>query len=204
MSFLSSYNPDIRVVCEWGGYKLLVRGSPQSGSYVRMLWQRAFGRFRLDAIKDVSSILVLGIGGGTVIDLFAKLYPKASVIAVDIDEVIIGIAKRYFHVDRHTGLHIVHEDANEYVARSLRAKKAFDLVIVDLFIGPEIPSFVSSEVFLGNLRRILKPSGHVLINFLRERTYQEKSDVLYTRLSAVFTTVDDMVLYNNRFFYIST
>ena len=71
----SRYNADIRVVREWSGMKLLVHGSPQSGSYIRMLWSRALRKFHVDSLQTIHSILVLGVGGGTVIDLLAKRFP---------------------------------------------------------------------------------------------------------------------------------
>src|SRR3989344_462699 len=91
----SRFNPDIRVVREWGGMKLLVNGSRQSGPNIRKLWERAFRAFRLDAVGTIKSILVLGIGGGTVIELLSARFPTAAITAVDVDQTIIDIAKDY-------------------------------------------------------------------------------------------------------------
>lgn len=196
----SRYNADIRVIREWVGYKLLVNGSPQSGSYIRMLWSRAIRKFRIDRIQNVDSILVLGVGGGTVIDILAKRFPYASITAVDIDPVIIRIAKQYFEIDKHPNVRLVRADANAFVAGSAKKGNLFDIVVVDIFIGPKIPEFVSGATFLGLLHKIVKPGGYLLINYLRELEYQEKSDELILRLRAIWENVADMRLYNNRFF----
>lgn len=192
----SIHNHDICVVRQWGGYKLLVNGSPQSGPYIRMLWNRALRKFRINSLLNIRTILVLGVGGGTVIELLARQYPNATITAVDIDKTMIDIAKRYFRSDSIANLRVVCGDAKVFV----RSCSRYDLVIVDLFIGPKIPEFVSSTPILKNLYAIVGPGGHLVINYLRELEYQEKSDELMVRLNALWGPVKEMNLYNNRFF----
>lgn len=191
----SRYNPDIRVVREWGGTKLLVNGSRQSGPYIRMLWEKAFRGLRLSEQTNVRSILVLGIGGGTVIELLAKRYPQANITAVDIDQTIIDIAKNYFYIDHIPRLSIVRADA-----RAFSSAKRFDRIIVDLFIGREIPPFVSQAAFYTRLKKMLSQHGIVVVNFLRELEYQHRSDALFDILKRVFFDVQDFTIANNRFF----
>lgn len=192
----SRYNPEIRVVREREGMKLLVNGSRQSGPYIQKLWQAALGAFHLDSFTRISSILVLGVGGGTVITLLTARYPEASITAVDIDPVIIGIAKKYFHLDHISNLQLLHGDAQEFVKRH----KRYDLIIIDLFIGREIPSFVGVQWFYKNLKRNLTPGGVCILNYLQEREYQEKSEALLRLMSDFFPTVSDYRIANNRFF----
>lgn len=200
----SRFNTAIRVVREWGGMKLLVNGSPQSGSYIRMLWSRALRKFHVDALQSVQTILVLGVGGGTVIEILAKRFPRAAITAVDIDPTIIKIAKEYFEIDKHPNVRLVQANANVFVARSARKGTVFDVVVVDLFIGPKIPAFVSGVPFLTFLHKIVKPGGNLLINYLRELEYQERSDAFFVRLKEFWRHVEDLKLYNNRFFLART
>lgn len=214
MSFLSSllprvvlntssrYNSDIRLIREWRGYKLLVRSSPQSGVYIRTLWSRALRKFRIDRLQNVDAVLVLGVGGGTVIELLIKRFPHAVITAVDIDPMMIEIAQKYFGIDKYTNARLVRGDANAFVKHSVKKATVFDLIVVDLFIGPKIPEFVSSIQFLQNLHAIVRPGGHLVINYLRELEYQAKSDELRARLGGLWGNVEDMKLYNNRFFFI--
>lgn len=200
----SRYNADIRVIREWGGLKLLVNGSPQSGSYIRMLWSRALRKFHVYRRQNISSILVLGVGGGTVIEILAKRFPHAAITAVDIDPVIIKIAKEYFGIDKHSNVRLVHADANVFVEQLAKKRAVFDIVVEDLFIGPKIPEFVSSTAFLGLLHAITRSGGNILINYLRELEYRGKSEALFVRLRALWGHVEDMKLYNNRFFFVRT
>lgn len=196
----SSYNQDIRVFGGFWGPKLLVNGSWQSGPYIRKLWTGAFKRFGIDRLLNIQTILVLGIGGGTVIELLARQYPNAAITAVDIDETMIDIAKRYFRTDSIANLRVVCSDAKVFV----QSRNRYDLVIVDLFIGPKIPEFVSSTPFLKNLHAIVRPGGHLVINYLRELEYQAKSEELRLRLSTIWKNVVDVKFYNNRFFFLHT
>ncbi|KKU25068.1 MAG: Spermine synthase [Microgenomates group bacterium GW2011_GWA2_46_16] len=160
----SFYNQDIRVFGGFWGPKLFVNGSWQSGPYIRKLWNHAFRKFKIDTFKNIRTILILGVGGGTVIELLARRHPNATITAVDIDETIIDIARRYFHADTITNLRVVCGDAKVFV----RSGNRYDLVIVDLFIGPKIPEFVSLPSFQKDLYRITKSDGYCCINYLRE------------------------------------
>src|SRR3990167_7141257 len=89
--FTSFYNKDIRVVEEQGRYKILVNGSRQSGPYIEMLWRKALSSFSITKNLPVKRILVLGVAGGNLIHLLRKMYPSASIVGVDIDQVMIDI-----------------------------------------------------------------------------------------------------------------
>lgn len=216
MSFLSSlfpqtvlrtssrYNSDICVIREWGGHKLLVNGSRQSGPYIRKLWERAFRKFRLVDLQDMHTIVVLGVGGGTVIELLAKRFPAAAITAVDIDPTMIAIAKQYFGIERLPNVRLVGADAKIFVEHCSKKGKVFDLVIVDLFIGREIPAFVATERFYKKFKHVTSPRGAVVINYLREREYQKKSEEVMSVLQRIFFTVRDYSIANNRFFFAST
>jgi len=194
----SSYNQDIRVFGGFWGPKLFVNGSWQSGPYIRKLWTSAFKKFGIDQLLNIQTILVFGVGGGTVIDLLAKHFPTAAITAVDIDPTMIAIAKKYFTIGSLPNVRMIQADAKIFVNKE---SKQFDLVIVDIYIGPKIPEFVSSPSFLKNLHALVRSGGFLVINYLRELEYQAKSDALRVRLRALWKHVEDMNLYNNRFFF---
>lgn len=193
----SPYNHDIRILEEKGKYKLLVNGSRQSGDYVRELWQYALCRFGIIPSPDIRSILVMGVGGGNVIQLLSAIYPHADITGVDIDPEIVRIGKKYFGLDRIKNLHLTISDARRFVTET---HKTWDLVIVDTFIGPTIPAFVQDRSFLLNLKRITKKNGILVINYLREREYRVLSNVFFSKLKELFPSVGTCEIYYNRFF----
>jgi len=222
----SAYNRHIRVNEEWGKMKLLVDGSSQSGTYIEKLWKKALKRFSIlpsgrtphsrnwgifnsgnenspkqDCVRSIKDILILGVGGGTVISLFHDVFPHVDQTCVDIDKVIIDIAKEYFSIGQIPNIILIEVDAQKYVQQLVKEKKMYDCIVVDLFSGPHVPEFVRDERFLRSLRGILTKDGCVLINYLREREYKKKSDKLYTSLQNVFGQVKDFPIACNRFFY---
>lgn len=197
----SPYNADIRVVEERGVLKVLVNGSRQSGEYIKMLWDTAFDAFDVGEHKAVSSILVLGVGGGTVIHLLSHLFPEANITAVDIDPTMIDVGRRYFKLDAIPHLTLVEADARAYVVSQAKRPPRYDLIVVDLFVGRDIPEFVSDISFLQDCKRLLSKRGSIVINYLRELSYGEKSNEVKSKLEQLFSTVQEIVLYRNRFFF---
>jgi len=197
----SPYNHLIRVNEEYGNLKLLVDGSRQSGAYIKKLWRKTFQAFGLCPEFHAHSILILGVGGGTVITLLHSLFPCAAIESVDIDPVILAIAKKYFLVDRipRTTYHCM--DAKEFIQKQKTKKIRYDLIIVDLFSGRLIPEFVSDDTFLRSLRSLLHQDGILFINYLRELEYRKKSEIVFHILQTVFGNVKDYQIAYNRFFY---
>lgn len=196
----SSYNPDIRVQIEKGSYKLLVNGSRESGPYIAELWQYAMNQLGFTNNLPVKKILILGVAGGTVIHKLHDMFPDAGMTGVDIDPVMIDIGKKYFGLGAIKNLLLVVSDANEFVAK--KKKSMYDLVILDVFIGREIPDFASSVKFLQLVKGLLKPGGRLFINYLREEEYAVKAETLSKRLSSEFGDVRWIDRYNNRFFMV--
>lgn len=192
----SAFNRDIRVVEEGGKNKLLVNGSRQSGEYIKLLWGHAFSQFNIYPSPDIKRILVLGVAGGTVIHLLRTIYPDADIEGVDIDEEMIRIGRKYFDLGE---FRITNADANAYVAS---ARKRWHVIIIDLYIGASIPSFVADPIFLRNVHRSLLPGGKAIINYLYEYEYKTLSDLLLVKLKETFSEVKDTKIYNNRFFYV--
>lgn len=195
----SPYNKYIRVNEEWGRMKLLVNGSPQSGAYIEQLWTQAWNYYDFWSCTPRNA-LVLGLGGGTVVSILSKHFPGIKQTIVDIDPVIVNLAKQYFFVDRIPNTTIVQDDANVFVTRARKKHEIYDLVIVDICFGRIIPGFVTEQIFLQKLRNILHPEGVLYINYLREKEYANQSDQLYINLQKIFSSVKSFAVARNRFF----
>ena len=198
--FSTKYNKHIRVNDEFGQRKLLVNGSVQSGRYVRSLWKRAFKVFGIPKNKQWNIILVLGVGGGTVIELLHSQFPNALITGVDIDRLIIDIAKKYFLHGDTPYLHLVTADAKKYMQKS---SSTYDCIVIDIFTGNAIPQFVKTNSFITYCKQRLSPKGVICINYLQDREYGEKSDELNKALCSMFRAVQDFRIANNRFFFAS-
>lgn len=113
-------------------------------------------------LKRVESILLLGLGGGSIVaSLLNKKKFKGTIVGVEIDEVVIEIAEKEFQIGSMEHLEIVHGDAMNYV---LQSERQFQLVIVDLFIDNAVPAQFYSKEFCDGLRRIIAENGFLLFN----------------------------------------
>jgi len=198
--FSTKHNQYIRVNDEFGQRKLLVNGSVQSGIYIRSLWKGAFKAFGISKNRQCNNILVLGVGGGTVIELLHSQFPKARITGVDIDPAIIDITKKYFLTGNIAYLEFITADAKKYVQQS---KLKYDCIIIDIFIGNAIPEFVKTTSFITLCKQRLSSNGAICINYLQDREYKEKSDELNKALCSMFRAVQDFHIANNRFFFAS-
>lgn len=106
-----------------------------------------------------SNILLLGLGGGTVANYLTN-YVDANVDAVEFDERIISIAKKYFSLNTKTNL--IADDARHYINA---CKKKYDIVIFDVFKGEVPPHYVLSKESLAKVKTLLNPNGFIIINF---------------------------------------
>ncbi len=194
----SNYNRNIRINEENGKFKLLVDGARESGEYIRELWEYAFRELRFPWKQNIRSILVLGVAGGTVIHMLRKAFPEASITGVEIDEVMIDIGKQYFGLGSFRNLRLICDDAVRYVQKS--KKGMFDLVILDIFIGPDVPDVVLTEDFQKDLRGLLRKNGVLLVNYLRQPGYETKVPRLHALLRRLYKEVSSADQFNNRFF----
>lgn len=151
----------------WYEGKLMLDSKNANYSYGALQRALAVGLHSIGLFKvsQAKNILLLGMGAGCVIETIRKDFNNLSAItAVEIDEVVVDIAKKYFNVEMFPNLNIVVDDAFEFV----KQKGNYDLIIVDLFIDKETPSQFSSEEFLNNVTNLLSSKGNLLFNTVNE------------------------------------
>ena len=119
------------------------------------------GLQKIDLI-NCDNILILGFGGGSVIKTLRKDFSYTnSITAVDIDPVVINIAKEEFNVSKFGNLDIICDDAIHFVEKN---DKQFGLIIVDLFINTEIPSQFYQIPFWKNILKSSADEASILFN----------------------------------------
>jgi spermidine synthase len=121
-------------------------------------------------------ILILGLGGGTLVHTYQLLFPQAEIIIVEIDEAVIKVAREYFDFTETALIKAEAVDGRVYVKRAgLRGEK-FDLVILDAFNGEYIPEHLMSREFLEEVKQLLPEQGLVIANtFSTSRLYDAES-----------------------------
>lgn len=109
--------------------------------------------------EEPGDLLVLGLGGGSVVKSFAK--SGWTVDAVEIDPVIVRTARKYFGLDSKDAT-VFTMDARRYLRTH---DKRYDIIILDAFGSSAIPfHLVTTEAF-AEVADHLKPDGVFSINF---------------------------------------
>ena len=132
------------------------------------------------------TILIIGLGGGTLPSTLEKLLPLASIQSVEIDPAVVQVAERYFgfHADAH--VHVIEQDGRSYVRQALHGGMRFDLIILDAYDNQYIPEHMLTREFLQEVRALLQPDGVVAANtFSGSRLYSNES-VTYRQVFGTF------------------
>lgn len=144
----------------YNGIKLL-DSKHANYSYGQLQEVLAFGLSKID-FKDAKQILLLGMGGGSVITSLRNQFNfQRKIIAVEFDQKIIELAETEFGISAHHKLDIKYEDALSYVEN---CQTDFDLIIIDLFIDDKVPEKFYKRMFWQNIQRILSAKGSILFN----------------------------------------
>lgn len=115
--------------------------------------------FGLLVQKNLRHVLVIGCGGGSIATLLARAGVRVSLS--DIDPASFAIAWRYFHMPVSVDCHIC--DGAKLLRRS---PTRYDAIVVDAFVGGEIPDHFLTPNFLRLAKRRLKRGGIVLFNIV--------------------------------------
>ena len=106
---------------------------------------------------EVRNVLIIGGGGGVVPMIFRNSYPRLSIDVVEIDPVVVGMAKRWFglRLDERLRMHV--QDGRMFIHNS---KKRYDLIILDAYTaGGRIPFHLTTKEFLTEVREHLTKRG---------------------------------------------
>lgn len=77
------------------------------------------------------SVLILGLGGGSVARALRAVVPCVHIVGVESNGEVLRAARRWLDLDE-LGVEVVEADARAYLTR---ARRRYDLVVEDVFVG---------------------------------------------------------------------
>ncbi|PIS09270.1 hypothetical protein COT75_02435 [Candidatus Beckwithbacteria bacterium CG10_big_fil_rev_8_21_14_0_10_34_10] len=187
-SVSSSYNGLIEVIEIFGEKRVLVNSMIQSGGMLEPLWQKALKKVHQLGLNP-KKVLILGLGGGTLVKLLNKGFKGLEIVGVEIDPQMIRIGKKYFHLDENKNLKIVKADAIKYVLKKGKLQEKFDLILNDLYLGNQIPPGSESKMFLHNLKKMVSLGGLVVFNRLFYKEHRLKAEKFVKILNKYFKKI---------------
>lgn len=131
------------------------------------------------ASHQPKSILIIGLGGGSLVQAFHSLAPEASITSVEIDDKVIKIAKKYFNLPTESWHKIVEKDGRIFVKREKLKGNSYDLVILDAFNGDYIPEHLMTLEFMKEVKAVLKDKGIVIANTFSTSILKEFESATY-------------------------
>lgn len=159
--FSSPFNKKIKIIQHLGKKTLYVDNAEQSGGTITGMWDKTIKKI-INYKLQITNCLILGLGGGTLINILEKTYSGIEITVIEIDPVMIKIAEDYFRIKSNSFLNIIHADAFRWVGESRSSK--FDLIIFDLYLGTKNPVKASYKSFLHDLKKLLDTDGFILYN----------------------------------------
>ena len=131
-------------------------------------------------VEKPRQVLVVGLGGGTVPSFLHKHFPSMNLDVVDIDPIVVQVAKEFFGFREDDRLRAYAEDGRKFIEQRPRR---YDIIFLDAFGAENVPYHLATREFLESVRAALTPEGIVVGNIWSRssnplydsmvRTYQE-------------------------------
>lgn len=209
----SEYNGHIDVLQVGKTRKIKVDNIDQSlnwdaPSARRLVWGRV-----VDVLKqnepNLKNILILGLGGATVQHLVSRDFPNTQMISVDIDPVMVEIARNYFDLDNIQNHKVIVTDACRLIVEPENfdlKKQSFQAVYVDIYVGSQYPDLGKSGNFLSAVKQMIMPGGLLIINRIYTNDFQDEVNAfvdfvegflhdVQTLVIAGYTNSDNILIY---------
>lgn len=121
---------------------------------------------------NLKSVLILGAGGGTVINLINTFLKVKHIEGVDLDSVHLQLAKKYF-IEKKSNLSLIRNDARKVVLEM--EPRSHEIIVEDLFCGEKndpsvaVRAVEASPAWLAGLSNCLTEDGVLVMNFESKR-----------------------------------
>jgi spermidine synthase len=115
-------------------------------------------------MPEPKRILIVGLGGGTMSNTLAQLYPQSQIDNVEIDQAVIKVARNYFGFFESNHVKTYNQDGRIYIKRALLKKQQYDWIILDVFNGDYIPEHLMTKEFLQEAKSLLNKDGVLSAN----------------------------------------
>ena len=130
-------------------------------------------------------VLVIGLGGGSLVAALESVLPQARIDAVEVDPAVVRVARKYFAFDPGPRVEVHEQDGRVFVKRALRAHGSYDLVLLDAYDHEYIPEHLLTREFLEEVKGVMAPGAVLGANtFSSSRLYDHES----ATYAAVFGT----------------
>lgn len=141
---------------------------------------------------QIVSVLMIGLGGGSTQRAFEHYYPEVHVETVEIDPVVVQVAREYFRFKDNQRQKVWIEDGRVFLRRN---PARHDLILLDAYVqgryGSSIPQHLATKEFFELVRDRLTTNGIVAYNVIgsMQGWHADIVGAIYRTLKTVFPQV---------------
>jgi spermidine synthase len=132
------------------------------------------------------SILIIGLGGGSIPMTLAEIFPDSFIDIVEIDEAVVRVAKKYFNFAETNRMKVFVSDARVHIKRAGLKKKQYDFIVLDAFTGDYIPEHLMTTEFLQETKNLLSNDGVLVANTFSTSALYDHESVTYHQVFGEF------------------
>ena len=125
------------------------------------------------------TILVAGLGGGSIPMTLNNLFPEAEIDVVEIDQAVVNVAKEFFFFDENDNMKVTVSDARVFIKRAALRGRKYDYIVLDAFGGDYIPEHLLTREFLSEVRTIMAADGVLVANTFSTSRFYDHESVTY-------------------------
>ena len=112
---------------------------------------------------SIQRMLVVGLGAGSIPKSFLRSYPQVLMDSVELDPVVVDVARQYFAVPEGPRHRIIVQDGRQYVRRT---EGLYDVILMDAYFAEGIPFHLVTREFFQQVKAKLTPGGVVVANIV--------------------------------------
>lgn len=182
--------------------------SHTSASASRLVWGKVVEVLEETKV-ETNNILILGLGGGTMAHLISEKFKPQNITSVEIDPLMLEIAKKYFQLDEIPNHRVILDDALRVVIEPEEfdlQPQSFNVVIVDIFQGEKYPDLGKSGNFISAVKKMVRPGGLLIFNRIYLEHHQDEVNIFIEYLAdflqnvtctvvAGYTNSDNVLIY---------
>ncbi len=138
-------------------------------------------------------ILMIGLGGGSLLKFCRKHLPGVDLTVVEINPDVIALRSEFQIPPDDQRLRVIQADGAKFVREVTGG--SFDVILVDGFYGERMPSSLGSSPFYYHCHRLLTPGGVLACNLhpndLMYETYRQRMAVIF-ETGVVFSQCEEV------------
>ena len=113
-------------------------------------------------------VLIIGLGGGSLVKYCHRHLPDTHITAVEIDPDVLALRSQFYVPADDERLTTIHADGADYVAEMAARGEHTNAILVDAYTSAGIAGAVVKPSFIDNARRMLGENGVFVMNLVAE------------------------------------